>query len=173
VSEPVVIYTDGGCVGNPGPGGWAAILRYGEHVKELSGRYRATTNNRMELRAALEALNTLKRPCRVELYTDSEYLRNGITQWVHGWQRKGWKTASKHPVKNRDLWQQLLLAVARHEPAGGIEWRWTKGHAGDPLNERADELANQAARTVTDDDPFDEAEPSPSTASPGGLFTDS
>lgn len=152
----VTIYTDGGCIGNPGPGGWAAVLRYGEHEKALSGRFRNTTNNRMELRAAIEALEALKRPCRVALYTDSSYVRNGITAWVHGWQRNGWRTAGKQAVKNKDLWQRLLAAVARHQPAGGVEWHWTKGHAGDELNERVDGLANQAARSVTDADPVDE-----------------
>ncbi len=151
----VTIYTDGGCIGNPGPGGWAAILIFGKHEKELTGRSSKTTNNRMELRAAIEALNTLNRPCRVELYTDSEYLRRGITEWVTGWQRNGWRTASKQPVKNRDLWQKLVAAVERHAPAGGIIWRWTKGHAGDAYNERADVLANNAARTASLDDPID------------------
>ena len=155
-ANTVVVYTDGGCIGNPGPGGYAAILRYGEHERELVGRYRDTTNNRMELRAALAALTTLKRPCRVEIYTDSSYLRDGITKWVHGWRRNGWKTAAKDPVKNRDLWQQLLEAIDRHEPAGGVHWYWTRGHAGDAANERADVLANQAARSVTPADPVDE-----------------
>lgn len=157
-SEPaarVVIYTDGGCIGNPGPGGWAAILRYSGREKELIGRYRQTTNNRMELRAAIEALEALTRPCAVDLYTDSAYLRNGITQWVRGWQRNGWKTAAKQPVKNQDLWQRLVRAMERHTPAGGVEWHWTRGHAGDPANERADELANQAARSAGPDDPLD------------------
>jgi ribonuclease HI len=155
-SSPVIIYTDGACLGNPGPGGWAAILRYGEHEKELSGRFRQTTNNRMEMRAAIEALNGLKRPCSVALYTDSSYLRDGITKWVNGWQRNGWRTASKQPVKNQDLWRALLAAVARHAPAGGVEWRWTKGHAGDEYNERADTLASQQAAQVTNQDPVDE-----------------
>jgi ribonuclease HI len=156
ISHRVTIYTDGGCIGNPGPGGWAAILLYGEHVRELSGRYRRTTNNRMELRAAIEALNTLKRPCAIDLYTDSEYVRNGITQWVQGWQRRGWKTANKQPVKNQDLWRQLLAAVERHTEAGGVEWHWTKGHAGDRWNERADELANGAAQSAGEGDLVDE-----------------
>lgn len=147
----VTIYTDGACLGNPGPGGWAAILRYGEHEKELSGGLRETTNNRMELRAAVEALNALKRPCRVEIYTDSSYLRDGITKWVHGWQRNGWRTAAKQPVKNQDLWKALLAAVARHK----VDWQWTKGHAGDELNERADVLASSAAQQVTDKDAAD------------------
>jgi ribonuclease HI len=155
-SPPVIIYTDGGCIGNPGPGGWAALLIYGEHQKELSGRFRQTTNNRMELRAAIEALEALKRPSRVELHTDSEYLRNGITQWIHAWQRNGWRTASKKPVKNQDLWRRLLVALERHESAGGVEWCWLKGHAGEAWNERVDQLANEAARSVIDSDPVDE-----------------
>lgn len=162
-TTPVIIYTDGGCIGNPGPGGWAAVLQYGEHRKELSGRWRATTNNRMELRAAIESLEALKRPCRVEIYTDSVYLRDGITQWVHGWQRNGWRTANKQPVKNQDLWRRLLAAVARHAENGGVEWHWTKGHAGHDLNERADELANTAARSVTASDPVDDEQSSPPT----------
>lgn len=155
-STPVVIYTDGACLGNPGPGGWAAILRYGEHEKELSGRFRQTTNNRMEMRAAIEALNGLKRPCPVELFTDSSYLRDGITKWVKGWQRNGWRTSAKQPVKNQDLWRALLAAVARHADAGGVAWRWTKGHAGDAYNERADTLASLEAARTTADDPVDE-----------------
>lgn len=157
MNERVTIYTDGGCIGNPGPGGWAAILLYGEHVRELSGRYRQTTNNRMELRAAIEALNTLKRPCAVDLYTDSQYVRDGITQWVAGWQRRGWMTAGKKPVKNQDLWRQLLAAVERHAEAGGVDWHWTRGHAGDRWNERADQLANSAAQSAGEDDPMDDA----------------
>lgn len=152
----VVIYTDGGCIGNPGPGAYAAILRYGDKEKEVIGRYRQTTNNRMELRAAIFALDALTRPCSVELYTDSSYVRNGITKWVFGWQRNGWRTGNKEPVKNQDLWTRLLAAIARHQSAGGVEWHWTKGHAGDPANERADKLANQAARSVTDADPLDD-----------------
>ena len=149
MSIPVIIYTDGGCIGNPGPGGWAAILRYGEHAKELSGRFRQTTNNRMELYAAIAALEALKRPCAVEVHTDSEYLRNGITRWISGWQRNGWRTTTKQPVKNQDLWQRLLAAVDRHSSAGGVTWSWTKGHAGDAYNERADVLANDAASVPT------------------------
>lgn len=155
MTTSVIIYTDGACLGNPGPGGWAAILRYGEHEKDLSGGFRDTTNNRMELRAAVEALNALNRPCSVEIYTDSSYLRDGITKWVHGWQRNGWKTASKKPVKNQDLWRALLAAVARHQPAGGVQWHWTKGHAGDEYNERADTLASQQAAQVTERNPVD------------------
>jgi ribonuclease HI len=153
---PVIIYTDGACLGNPGQGGWAAVLRFGAHEKELSGRFRQTTNNRMEMRAAIEALNRLKRPCPVEIFTDSNYLRDGITKWVKGWQRNGWRTASKKPVKNQDLWRALLAAVERHERAGGVEWRWTKGHAGDEYNERADKLASHAAAQATESDPADE-----------------
>jgi len=160
--QTVTIYTDGGCIGNPGPGGWAASLRLGEHRKEISGRFRDTTNNRMELRAAIEALNALTRPCAVEIYTDSSYVRNGITKWIQGWQRNGWRTAGKKPVKNQDLWKRLLAAVERHESAGGVTWHWLKGHAGDDENERVDDLANTAARSVTDDDPVDiPDEPSP------------
>jgi ribonuclease HI len=154
-ANTVTVYTDGGCIGNPGPGAYAAILRYGNHEKELVGRYRQTTNNRMELRAAIAALEALTRPCRVEIYTDSSYLRDGITKWIFAWQRKGWLTANREPVKNQDLWQRLLQAISRHESAGGVDWHWTKGHAGDPANERADRLANQAARSVTEDDPLD------------------
>jgi ribonuclease HI len=138
--QEVEIFTDGACKGNPGPGGWGAILRYKGTQKNLNGAEADTTNNRMELTAALMALNTLKRPCRVKLTTDSEYLRKGITEWIHGWKQKGWRTASKQPVKNADLWQALDEAVRRHE----IEWHWVKGHSGHPENELADELANQA-----------------------------
>jgi ribonuclease HI len=136
----VEIWTDGGCKPNPGPGGWAAILRFGEHEKELSGQEAETTNNRMELTAALMALEALKKPCRVALHTDSEYLRNGISRWIHGWVRANWRNAAKEPVKNLDLWQAILAAAKPHE----IEWRWVRGHAGDPMNERADALATAA-----------------------------
>ena len=135
----VEIHTDGACRGNPGPGGWGALLRSGEHVRELWGGERETTNNRMELMAAIQALMALKRPCRVYLYTDSVYVKNGITQWLADWRRRGWKTAARKPVKNQDLWQQLDQQTARHD----IDWRWVKGHAGDPGNERADMLANR------------------------------
>lgn len=135
----VIVHTDGACSGNPGPGGWGAILQFNGHVKELSGGAPATTNNRMELTAAIEALKALKGPCVVELHTDSEYLRNGIMQWIRGWKRNGWKTAAKKPVKNADLWQALEAETASHE----IDWRWVKGHSGHDLNERADELARQ------------------------------
>ena len=140
MSPPVIIYTDGGCKGNPGPGGWGAILSFGDARKELSGGEAMTTNNRMELTAAIAALESLKRPCTVELHTDSQYLRNGITLWIQGWKAKGWKTASKEPVKNVDLWMRLDAAVQAHE----ISWHWVKGHAGNELNERADQLATAA-----------------------------
>jgi ribonuclease HI len=135
--KKVLIHTDGGCVGNPGPGGWAAVLEYGSHHREISGGEPATTNNRMELRAAIEALNCLKEPCEVEVFTDSEYLRNGITSWIRGWKASGWRTADKKPVKNEDLWRALDAAATRHR----ITWRWLKGHAGHALNERCDQLA--------------------------------
>jgi ribonuclease HI len=133
----VIIYTDGACSGNPGPGGWGAILVHGETRKELSGGESETTNNRMELRAAIEALNALKRPCKVALYTDSVYVRDGITKWIKGWQHNGWRTAARKPVKNAELWQALQAALQPHD----IDWHWVKGHAGHPENERADELA--------------------------------
>ncbi len=133
----VTIYTDGACSGNPGPGGWGAILMHGETRKELSGGESETTNNRMELQAAIEALNALKRSCTVALYTDSVYVRDGITKWIKGWERNGWRTAAKKPVKNAELWQALQAALQPHD----IDWHWVKGHAGHPENERADELA--------------------------------
>lgn len=136
----VEIYTDGACRGNPGPGGWGAILTSGDREKTLSGAERATTNNRMELTAAVEALRALKRPCQVRLFTDSTYVKKGITEWLPGWKRNGWKTSSKKPVRNRDLWQALDEQAARHD----VEWLWVKGHAGNPGNERADALANAA-----------------------------
>ncbi len=135
----VVMFTDGACSGNPGPGGWGVILVSGAHRKELTGGEADTTNNRMELLAAINGLEALKKPSLVELHTDSMYLRDGITKWVHGWKRNGWKTADKKPVKNVELWQRLLLAVATHE----IDWRWVKGHAGHDENERADALARE------------------------------
>ena len=137
----VVIHTDGACKGNPGPGGWGVQMVSGTHVKELFGGELNTTNNRMELTAVIEALKALKRPCAVALYLDSQYVRQGITQWIHGWKAKGWRTADKQPVKNVDLWQVLdqLVSSSGHR----IEWHWVKGHAGDPGNERADALANQ------------------------------
>ena len=135
----VVIYTDGACSGNPGPGGWGALLTKGEHVKELCGGAAETTNNRMELSAVIEALNALKRPSDVTLYTDSTYVKDGVTKWMTNWKRNGWKTAAKKPVKNKDLWVLLDEAAGRHD----IAWKWVKGHAGDPGNERADALANE------------------------------
>ncbi len=140
----VEIATDGACKGNPGPGGWGALIRFGDKEKEISGGEPDTTNNRMELRAAIEALNALKRPCKVKLSIDSTYVKDGITQWVFNWQKNGWRTAAKKPVKNADLWQDLLEAVKRHD----IEWHWVKGHAGDADNERADILASDAALNV-------------------------
>jgi ribonuclease HI len=136
--KAVEAFTDGACRGNPGPGGWGVLLRAGSLVKELSGGELLTTNNRMELKAAIEALAALKQPCRVDVYTDSVYVRSGITEWLPGWRARGWKTAGKKPVKNQDLWQALSDAAARHE----VSWHWVKGHAGHPENERADELAN-------------------------------
>lgn len=137
----ITIYTDGACKGNPGPGGWGVLLMGGDTEKELMGGELLTTNNRMELTAVIEALSALKRPCQVILYLDSEYVRKGITEWIHGWKARGWKTAAKQPVKNVDLWQKLdaVVAGAGHQ----IDWRWVKGHAGDPGNERADALANR------------------------------
>ena len=135
----VTIYTDGACSGNPGPGGWGALMQFGAHERELKGGEPQTTNNRMELFAAIAALEALKRPCTVNLHTDSTYLRDGITKWIINWKRNGWKTAAKKPVKNVDLWQRLEAAIQRHE----IAWRWVKGHAGDPGNEAADALAQQ------------------------------
>jgi len=137
----VEIATDGACKGNPGPGGWGAVIRSGNREKELSGGDPMTTNNRMELTAVIEALNALKRPCAVTLSTDSRYVMDGLTKWIHGWRRNGWKTADRKPVKNADLWQALVDATARHR----ITWEWVKGHAGHPDNERADKLASDAA----------------------------
>ena len=141
MSEAVTvrIFTDGACSGNPGPGGWGALLFWGDHVKELKGGEAATTNNRMELMAAIQALDALKRPCTVEIFTDSNYVKGGITGWIHGWKRNGWKTADKKPVKNADLWERLEAARNRH----AVTWHWVKGHAGHPENERADELARE------------------------------
>ena len=135
----VVIYTDGACKGNPGPGGWGAWLRSGEHEKELFGGEAGTTNNRMELTAVIEALASLKRNCDVVVYTDSEYVKNGISTWIHGWKSRGWKTADGKPVKNVELWQRLEALASLHK----VEWRWVRGHTGDPGNERADALANR------------------------------
>ncbi len=138
--KAVEIFTDGACSGNPGPGGWGAVLRYNGSVRELSGGEPITTNNRMELTAAISALNALKEPCLVDLHTDSEYVRNGIRSWIDGWKRNGWMTSAKKPVKNAELWQALDEARRRHE----VVWHWVKGHSGHPENERADELARAA-----------------------------
>jgi ribonuclease HI len=140
MTPKVVIYTDGACSGNPGPGGWGAVMFWGETVKEIHGGEPVTTNNRMELMAAIQALETLKRPCRVELHTDSQYVKNGITQWISAWKARGWKTAGRDPVKNEDLWKRLDQARLRHD----VDWRWIKGHAGHEHNERADALARRA-----------------------------
>ena len=143
MTPKVLIYTDGACRGNPGPGGWGAILIAANGTeKQLCGGERATTNNRMELMAAIQALEALKKPCKVELHTDSQYVMKGITEWVRGWKARGWKTAAREPVKNEDLWRRLDEARARHD----VDWRWVKGHAGHELNERADELANLGMR---------------------------
>lgn len=144
-SEMVEIWTDGGCKPNPGPGGWAAILQFKGTIKELSGGEAETTNNRMELTAAAQALAALKRPCIVRLHTDSEYLKNGITRWHQGWVRKNWRNAAGDPVKNMDLWRLVLDAAKPHQ----IEWLWVKGHSGNPMNERADELATKAREALT------------------------
>jgi ribonuclease HI len=157
--KSVEIWTDGACSGNPGPGGWGAILRHGAHTKELSGGEALTTNNRMELMAAIEALNALRAPCSVILTTDSVYVRDGISQWMHGWKRNGWRTADKKPVKNLELWQALDEARQRHE----VDWRWVKGHAGHPENERADELARAGMA------PFMPAKKPPSGEADGGV----
>lgn len=138
-TKRVIIHTDGACSGNPGPGGWGVILEFNGKAKELFGGVADTTNNRMELTAAIEALRALKSPCRVEIHTDSEYLQNGITRWIHGWRRNGWKTAARKPVKNADLWQALAELIAKHQ----VSWHWVRGHSGHDLNERADELARE------------------------------
>jgi ribonuclease HI len=138
------IFTDGACKGNPGPGGWGAVIRYGKHEKEISGGDPDTTNNRMELSATIQALKILIEPCKVKLHTDSRYVIDGITKWIHGWQRNGWKNASKQPVSNIDLWHDLIEATARHQ----VEWIWVKGHNGHPENERADRLASDAAEAI-------------------------
>ena len=144
-TTPVEISTDGACLGNPGPGGWGAVLRHGSNEKELSGAEPDTTNNRMELMGAIKGLEALKNPgTSVIIYTDSTYVKNGITQWVKNWQRNGWRTAAKQPVKNADLWVELVKQVERHD----VEWRWVKGHAGDHYNEIADRLATDAAKTL-------------------------
>jgi ribonuclease HI len=141
MSEVVELFTDGACKGNPGPGGWGAILRFKGQERELSGGERDTTNNRMEMMAVIEGLKALTRPCTVTIFTDSKYVLDGITKWIFGWQRNGWKTADRKPVKNADLWQALVAASAPHK----VEWKWVKGHAGHPENERADRLACDAA----------------------------
>jgi ribonuclease HI len=140
VADVVVIYTDGACRGNPGPGGWGAVLTAGEHEKEISGAVPQTTNNRMELQAVISALQALKRPVQVQLYTDSQYVKKGLQEWLPQWKARGWRTADKKPVKNKDLWEILELEAARHQ----IEWHWVKGHSGVAGNERCDELANSA-----------------------------
>jgi ribonuclease HI len=137
MTPKVVIYTDGACSGNPGPGGWGAVLISGAHEREICGGEPATTNNRMELMGAIQALESLNKPCKVELHTDSQYVMKGISEWIHGWKARGWRTAAKAPVKNEDLWRRLDLARLRHE----VDWRWVKGHNGDVMNERADRLA--------------------------------
>ena len=142
----VVMYTDGACKGNPGPGGWGVVLRYGGAEKTLHGGEKQTTNNRMELMAAIQGLRTLNRECQVELYTDSQYVRKGITEWLAGWKRNGWKTSARKPVKNADLWKELDTETARHQ----VNWHWVKGHAGDPGIELADELANMGVAGLTD-----------------------
>lgn len=144
MTSEVEVYTDGACKGNPGPGGWGALLVSGKHRRELCGGEAHTTNNRMELTAAIEALAALKRSCRVQLYTDSQYVRTGITEWLPQWKLRGWKTANRKPVKNADLWVALETEIERHE----VRWHWVKGHAGHPGNERADELANQGIERI-------------------------
>ncbi|EPZ7319009.1 ribonuclease HI [Vibrio mimicus] len=148
MNKQVEIFTDGSCLGNPGPGGYGVVMRYKQVEKTLARGYRLTTNNRMEMLAAVVALQTLKEPCRVILTTDSQYVRQGITQWIHNWKLRGWRTADKKPVKNADLWQALDRETARHQ----VEWRWVKGHAGHRENEMCDELARQAAENPTEDD---------------------
>jgi ribonuclease HI len=149
--DAVDAFTDGACSGNPGPGGWGAILRWGGHEREMSGGEAETTNNRMELMAAIAALEAIRRPVPVRLHTDSQYLKDGITKWIHGWKRNGWKTAGRDPVKNRDLWERLDAAASRVD----VEWRWIKGHAGHPENERADALARAAIAAMRGADPPD------------------
>jgi len=144
VSQVVKMFTDGACKGNPGPGGWGTWMLYGEHEKEMFGGELNTTNNRMELMAAIKGLEALSRPCSVELTTDSEYLRKGVLEWMTGWKKRGWKTASRQPVKNQDLWMRLDEAIANHD----ISWHWVKGHSGHPGNEKADSLANRGVDSV-------------------------
>jgi len=150
MQKTVEIYTDGSCLGNPGPGGYGVVMKYQQHVKELSGGFIETTNNRMELMAAIAALECIKRPCSIDISTDSQYVRQGITQWLVNWKRNNWRTAAKEPVKNKDLWQRLDAACQPHE----IRWHWVKGHAGHPENERCDVLAREAATSqATQPDP--------------------
>jgi len=149
--KKVVVHSDGGCHGNPGPGGWGAVLSYGPHRRELSGAEMATTNNRMELTAATEALLALKEPCEVELFTDSQYVRNGVTEWIPLWKQNGWKTKDRKPVKNAELWRKLDGAALPHR----IRWNWLKGHAGDVENERCDQLANAAIEKIKADHPVE------------------
>ncbi|MDX2236085.1 MAG: ribonuclease HI [Hyphomonadaceae bacterium] len=144
MTSRVQIWTDGACSGNPGKGGWGAILRYNDAEREISGGEKVTTNNRMELMAAIAALETLTRAAAVDIFTDSQYVRDGVTKWIHGWKRNGWKTASKDPVKNEDLWRRLDAAQARHD----VAWHWVRGHNGDPMNERADALARAAIKQL-------------------------
>ena len=146
--QSVHIYTDGSCLGNPGPGGYGVILIYGKHRKEISEGFTLTTNNRMELLATIEALKLLTKPCQVELTTDSQYVKNGINQWIHNWRRNGWRTKDKKPVKNADLWQALDEVIQQHE----VNWHWVKGHSGHPENERCDDLARSAAESPTKED---------------------
>ena len=149
MNKSIEIFTDGACRGNPGPGGWGALLRYGGRERELSGAAAQTTNNRMELTAAIKALEALTEPCRISLTTDSSYVKNGIMQWIGDWKRRGWRTAAKRPVKNQDLWQRLDELALRHE----IEWRWVKGHSGHAENERVDALANKAIDALLENGP--------------------
>ena len=144
-NKTVTLYTDGACKGNPGKGGWGVLMRYGSHEKELFGGEAHTTNNRMELTAIIQGLAALKRPCAVVIYTDSQYVKNGMEKWIHGWKKNGWKTAAKQPVKNEDLWQQLDQLAAQHQ----IQWQWVRGHTGHAENERADALANQGVASVS------------------------
>ncbi|MGA7802724.1 MAG: ribonuclease HI [Gammaproteobacteria bacterium] len=144
--DKVEVFTDGACRGNPGPGGWGVLLRYGDHERTLHGGESMTTNNRMELTAAIRALEALKRPCQVTLTTDSQYVRKGITEWLADWKRRGWKTSARKPVKNADLWQQLEAAASRHQ----VDWHWVRGHTGHPENERADQLANRGIDELGD-----------------------
>lgn len=144
-NKTVTLYTDGACKGNPGKGGWGVLMRYGSHEKELFGGEAHTTNNRMELTAIIQGLAALNRPCAVVIYTDSQYVKNGMEKWIHGWKKNGWKTAAKQPVKNEDLWRQLDQLAAQHQ----IQWQWVRGHAGHTENERADALANQGVASVS------------------------